>query len=330
MQTDQGTNFLSKLFAQVLRTLGISHQHSSAYHSESQGALERFHQTLKSMLRKYAMDTEKDWDEGVPLVLFAVRETVQESLGFSPAELVFGHTVRGPLKVLKENILNPDSSTKCNVLDFVSRFRERLHSVCSLAKESLAVAQKGMKRRYDANALSRCFQPGDKVLVLLPVPGSALSARFSGPYRVLKTISETDYIIDTPDRKRQSHMCHVNMLKAYHSRISPVTSADPIAGPAVSSAAVCEVLPSVVDNSGADEDGVVLRKALNQSARLSNSEMLKTLSIHLKHLSTGQQHDVERLIRDFPQLFGDIPTQTTVLEHDIKIKVPRSHKTACL
>ncbi len=46
------------------------------------------------------MDRERDWDEGVPLVLFAVRETVQESLGFSPADLVFGHAVRGPLKVL--------------------------------------------------------------------------------------------------------------------------------------------------------------------------------------------------------------------------------------
>ncbi|KAI3351357.1 hypothetical protein L3Q82_005905 [Scortum barcoo] len=34
---------------------------------------------------------QRDWDEGVPLVLFAAREAVQESLGFSPAELVFGH-----------------------------------------------------------------------------------------------------------------------------------------------------------------------------------------------------------------------------------------------
>ncbi len=57
------------------------------------------------MLKKSCQDTAKDWDEGVPLVLFAVRETVQESLGFSPAELVFGHQVRGPLKVLKERIV---------------------------------------------------------------------------------------------------------------------------------------------------------------------------------------------------------------------------------
>lgn len=93
VQMDQGTNFLSKLFSQVLTTLNISHRVLSAYHPESQGALEHFHQTLKAMLRKYCRGTGKDWDEGVPLVLFAVREAVQESLGFSPAELVFGHTV---------------------------------------------------------------------------------------------------------------------------------------------------------------------------------------------------------------------------------------------
>ena len=101
LQTDQGTNFLSRIFKQVLQSLSITHKVSSAYHPESQGALERWHQTFKSVLRKYCLDTGKCWDEGVPFALFALRETVQESLGFSPAELVFGHTVRGPLKVLK-------------------------------------------------------------------------------------------------------------------------------------------------------------------------------------------------------------------------------------
>ena len=51
---------------------------------------------------KVCLETGRDWDEGVPLALFAVREAVQELLGFSPAELVFGHTVRGPLDVLKD------------------------------------------------------------------------------------------------------------------------------------------------------------------------------------------------------------------------------------
>lgn len=55
LQTDQGTNFLSKLCSQVFYTLGITHRISSAYHPESQGMLERFHQTLKTMLRKYCI-----------------------------------------------------------------------------------------------------------------------------------------------------------------------------------------------------------------------------------------------------------------------------------
>ena len=41
------------------------------------------------------------------MLLFAAREVTQESLGFSPAELVFGHTVRGPMKLLKEMVGKP-------------------------------------------------------------------------------------------------------------------------------------------------------------------------------------------------------------------------------
>ena len=84
--------------------LGIKQVISSTYHPQSQGALEKFHQTLKTMMRSYCLRGQKDWDEGVPLLLFAAREAVQESLGFSPFELVFGHTPRGPLKVTERTV----------------------------------------------------------------------------------------------------------------------------------------------------------------------------------------------------------------------------------
>lgn len=40
VQTDQGSNFMSRVFAQVLKQLNIKPCHSSAYHPESQGTLE--------------------------------------------------------------------------------------------------------------------------------------------------------------------------------------------------------------------------------------------------------------------------------------------------
>ena len=100
VQSDQGSNFMSGIFQQVMHELGIKQYTSSAYHPESQSALDRFHQTLKNMIRSYCFEIEKDWDEGIHLVLFTVRESVQESLGFSPIELVFGHAVRRPLQLL--------------------------------------------------------------------------------------------------------------------------------------------------------------------------------------------------------------------------------------
>ena len=133
VQMDQGSNFRSKMFNHVMSTLSISHIVSSAYHPESQGALERWHQTLKSMLKKYCLGTEKEWDEGVPLVLFAVRETVKESLGFSPADLVFGLTVHGSLKVLKDHILSPTPVSR-SVPDHVTQLRERLSEACEMAR----------------------------------------------------------------------------------------------------------------------------------------------------------------------------------------------------
>ena len=50
--------------------LGIKQYKSSAYHPESQGALKRFHQTLKTMIKMYCIENSKDWDEGVHLLSF--------------------------------------------------------------------------------------------------------------------------------------------------------------------------------------------------------------------------------------------------------------------
>lgn len=132
VQTDQGTNFKSSLFKQVLAILNVKHAVSSSYHPQSHGVLEHWHQTLKSMLCKYCIETAQTWDGGVPFVVFAAREAVQESLGFSPAGLVFGHTPRGPLRSLQEKFMK--SSPPTNILDFVSQFWERLHRAKSAAR----------------------------------------------------------------------------------------------------------------------------------------------------------------------------------------------------
>ncbi len=130
---------------------------------------------------------------------------MQESLGFSPAELVFGHVVRGPLKLLSEQLL-AEHPTPMTIPDYIQSLRQRLQHAREVAAQHLVTAQGKMKARYDKKAVVRSFQPGDSVLSLLPTPGSVFQAKFTGPYIVKKKVSNTNYIIDTPDSRRKSRV----------------------------------------------------------------------------------------------------------------------------
>ena len=211
---------MSGIFHQAMHGLGIKQYESSAYHPESQGALERFHQTLKTMIRSYCFDMEKEWDEGIHLLLFAVSESVQESLWFSTFELVFRHTVHGPLQLLKEKFLSHDESS-FNLLQYVSDFKNRLSKACEAVRSHLKSAQRKMKMHYDENAQDRNFEPGDKVLALLPISDKPLQGRYYGPYTVDKKLSDVNYIVNSPEsRKQKNRLCHINMLKMCFMEVS--------------------------------------------------------------------------------------------------------------
>ena len=43
-----------------------------------------------------------------------------------------------------------------------------------------------------------------EVLVLVPFPGKSLKARCYGPYTVVKKLSDVNYIVNTPWRRKQN------------------------------------------------------------------------------------------------------------------------------
>ena len=137
-------------------------------------------------------------------------------LDISPFELVFGNSVRGPLKLVKEKIL--DDEPEDNILDYVSTIKERLYKVLEVARENLKNSQSRMKNWYDKRAKERSFKPEDQVLVPLPIPKQPLQARYFGPYQVEQKISDVNYIIQTPGRRKKKRVCHINMMREYHER----------------------------------------------------------------------------------------------------------------
>jgi hypothetical protein len=74
-----------------------------------------------------------------------------------------------------------------------------------------------MKLKYDGQAELREFSPGDRVLALLPLLSSPFQAKYCGPFNVLRKVSDLNYLFETPSHRKSSKLCHVNLLKCYHS-----------------------------------------------------------------------------------------------------------------
>ncbi len=301
IQSDQGLNFMSKQFSKALRQLRVDHNISSAYHPQSQGVLERFHQTLKSLLRSYCVELDADWEEGLPWMLLAIREVIQESLGFSPNELVFGHVVRGPTAVLAEGWRMSKPSE--NIADYVNGFRRRLYEARALAKKKLSKSQIKMQQHFDRKAKLREFQVCDQVLALLPLPANPFQAKFTGPYSVVKRLSNNNYLLNTPDRRKKVQVCHSNLLKLYTAPVRSVTVNVVNSFPESSPLFRCTSGDSL---ENADEDESFLSRE-KVDGRLKNFEILLNLSSHLSYLTEKERSDVTELVVSFPSLFLDVP-----------------------
>eukprot|EP00731_Ephydatia_muelleri_P004053 Em0002g229a len=283
--TDQGANFTSQLLAELYRLLQVHPIRTSPYHPQTDGLVERFNQTLKSMLRKTGTDGGKEWDKKIPYLLFAYREVPQASTGFSPFELLYGRDVRGPLDILKEVWETTSRTTDENVISYVLSTRERLREMSELVQENLSSSQRRQKSWFDKGARLREFKTGDSVLVLLPTSSNRLLAQWQGPYQVVQRMGKVNYLIDMQDRRKRKRVFHVNMLKDFHVR----------------------------ENQGCFVEEIQ-EEADIPSWRSGEAGRVVDMG---EGLDSGQKKELKELLGRFAKVFSNKPGKTTLYEHRI-------------
>ena len=71
--SDQGTHFITSTIFTLIEELTIHHQTSTPYHPQTNGTIVAFNKVLDNALRKVCNVTRDNWDEHVPIVLWAYR-----------------------------------------------------------------------------------------------------------------------------------------------------------------------------------------------------------------------------------------------------------------
>ncbi|XP_077959398.1 retrovirus-related Pol polyprotein from transposon 297 [Gasterosteus aculeatus] len=205
---------MSRLMADLCALLKVKQLRTSVYHPQTDGLVERFNQTLKRMLRRVADEDKRDWDLMLPYVLFGIREVPQASTGFTPFEHLFGRQPRGLLDVAKEAWEHQPAPHR-SVVEHVKEMREKIDRVMPLVREHLVKAQQAQQRYYNRAAQPREFQPGDRVMVLVPNSACKFLASWQGPYTVIEKVGPVTYRVRQPGRRRTEQLYHINLLKKW-------------------------------------------------------------------------------------------------------------------
>uniref|UniRef100_A0A8C5CZT0 ribonuclease H n=1 Tax=Gadus morhua TaxID=8049 RepID=A0A8C5CZT0_GADMO len=215
--TDQGTPFMSRIMKDLCKLMQIKQLRTSVYHPQTDGLVERFNRTLKQMLKKVMEADGRNWDQLLPYLMFSIREVPQSSTGHSPFELLYGRRPRGLLDIAKE-AWEQQPSPHRTMVEHVGDMRDRMATLWPLVREHMQEAQVAQARVYNRGAQQRDFQPGDKVLVLVPTTECKFLARWNGPYEVLEKVGEVNYRVRQPGRRSPTQIYHVNLLKKWNAR----------------------------------------------------------------------------------------------------------------
>ncbi len=218
MLSDQGGQFCGKVVSELCRMLGIERVRTSPYHTQTNGTVERFHGTLKSILGK-CVDEGKDWVEQLSFALFVMRQMFHADSGFSLFDLVYGFRVRTPLDALCSGLFEVDSK-ELNVCEWVKEMAEKLELMRDCAELRMAKNKEGRMKFLNRGCKTREFVVGDLVLYRIPGMKCKLSDSWEGPYEVLQRVGEVNYKISRKGVPKHARMVHVNFLKKFKERFA--------------------------------------------------------------------------------------------------------------
>ena len=128
-QSDNGTAFVGELTKELMRRSQVAQAHSTTYHPQTNGLVQRQNRTLLSMLRVYCSRYMTDWDRYLLQVMGAYNSPQHSTTGVSPHMKLTGHEKSLPLTFFYPEYEGKKKSPQVYVRDVIRRQQE-LNDLC--------------------------------------------------------------------------------------------------------------------------------------------------------------------------------------------------------
>ncbi|XP_023245119.1 uncharacterized protein LOC111642839 [Copidosoma floridanum] len=177
LTTDQGPQFESQVFKALLNLLGVRRIRTAAYHPAANGMIERWHRDLKKALMCH---NNKNWLGQLSTVMLGLRTAVRLDSKASPADFLYGTSLRVPGEFCLPDDFRPDPQF------FLEEFRVHMRNV-----KPVPVAHRYKPRAFFFKDLRTCTH----VFLKAPPAKKVLERPYSGPHEIIERISDQDYKI---------------------------------------------------------------------------------------------------------------------------------------
>ena len=150
-QSGNRTAFVGELTKELMKRSQVAQAHSTTYHPQTNGLVERQNRTLVSMLRVYCSRYMTDWDRDLPQVMGACNSTQHSTTGVSPHMMLTGHEKPLLLTFFYPEYEAKKTSSHVYVRDVISR-QKNLNDLC---RRSTKQAQPRHMKKFDKKAAGR-------------------------------------------------------------------------------------------------------------------------------------------------------------------------------
>lgn len=115
------------------------------------------------------------------------------------------------------------SQKKCgrerpHLIEHISLMQDRIAAVMPLVQEHMEQAQEAPRRLYNRGAKTRVFNPGDRLLVLVPTVESKFLEKWQGPFEIMERVGKVNYKVYQPGKRKPEQLYHLNLLKPWNDR----------------------------------------------------------------------------------------------------------------
>ena len=218
IKSDLARNFKCELFSHLCELLQVTHKTSTAFHPQGNSRVERMVKVVGNLLAAFC-DSQKTWDENLPLLTMAYRSTIHEVTGYSPNYVMLGREISLPLDIML-GIAAPEE--RAPVHDYVQTLKERLKTCFEQVREQLKAYGERQKKYYNLSTRGELFKVGSVVYMLEKTRkigvSPKLSPKWKGPYLVLKKFGT---VFEIQITKKKSKLVHFDLLKECHSLEAP-------------------------------------------------------------------------------------------------------------